>query len=464
MNYDVIVIGAGISGLLTALALSKEGKSVLILEKEEYVGGVCRSYEIEGYRLDTGPHVITRLKNGPFKELMNNYFDVIPPFVPSGKYYVRIGNEIKPFPWNVNSWLQFNLIPKTDRLLLMKSLFTMLYMMTIGKDLSKMPISEILPQNISDKSKRFMNWLCYFTVGTSIENTPVSRFIDNKTNKRNSFHYIGKFYDLLISEGATDQGYPKGGLQSIVNSILASFPQNKVEIKTNEEVIRIECGEKVERIITKENSYNCNKVIYSGFASDLPKMIDNLPSEYAQHLTTIKKINSLTIWIGLTKKIFKNYGSQMWVDSDPFAWVVPTSNYDSALAPNGNQLVGFAFTLPDEYDVEKIRKKAFETILNIQPDMEKHIDMIHYQEIIPEKAAWSINAGFGDVKTPIKNLYCVGTDTEKRSAGVSRAAYSVLRCLDAMKKNDDFKKPRLKFVKPYLHDYRRIPNAEKQLK
>ncbi|MDP1552248.1 MAG: FAD-binding protein, partial [Methanobacteriaceae archaeon] len=28
-NYDVVVIGAGISGLLAALALSKEGKSVL---------------------------------------------------------------------------------------------------------------------------------------------------------------------------------------------------------------------------------------------------------------------------------------------------------------------------------------------------------------------------------------------------------------------------------------------------
>ena len=74
-NYDVVVIGAGISGLLAALALSKEGKSVLILEKEDAVGGVCRSYEVNGYRIDTGPHAITRLENGPFKELMDRYFD-----------------------------------------------------------------------------------------------------------------------------------------------------------------------------------------------------------------------------------------------------------------------------------------------------------------------------------------------------------------------------------------------------
>jgi all-trans-retinol 13,14-reductase len=140
----------------------------------------------------------------------------------------------------------------------------------------------------------------------------------------------------------------------------------------------------------------------------------------------------LTVWLGLNKKIFKNYGSEMWIDSDPYAWMVPVSNYDSSMAPKGNQLVGFAFTIPDEYDSMEIRKKALDSIIRIQPDIEKHIEMIHYQDLIPEKAAWDINSGFGDVETPINNLYCVGTDTEKRSAGVSRAAYSVLRCLEIM--------------------------------
>ena len=219
----------------------------------------------------------------------------------------------------------------------------------------------------------------------------------------------------------------------MIRSIVVSFPNKKVEIKVTEEVTKIEYDERVERVVTKENVYECDSVIYSRFASDLPNLVDNLPFNYAENLLSIEKINSLTIWIGLTKKIFKNYDSEMWIDSDPFAWVVPTSNYDPALTPKGNQLVGFAFILPEKYDVSKMRKKAFNSIVEIQPDIERHIDMIHYQDLIPEKASWSINSGFGDVKTPIKNLYCVGTDTEKRSAGVSRAAYSVLRCLNLMK-------------------------------
>ncbi len=59
--------------------------------------------------------------------------------------------------------------------------------------------------------------------------------------------------------------------------------------------------------------------------------------------------------------------------------------------------------------------------------------MVHCQELVPEKACWAINAGFGDVRTPVKNLYTVGTDAEKRSAGISRAAYSVLRFLEVLR-------------------------------
>jgi phytoene dehydrogenase-like protein len=433
MKRDVIVIGSGISGLLSALALSREGKKVTILEKESYIGGVCRSYDVKGYRVDTGPHIITRLENGPLKELMDRYFKTVPQFVPSGKYYVKIGSEMKPFPWSINSWLTFGLLPMTDRLLLMRALFNIMYLKNSGKDFSDITLSQILPSKVSMTTRRFLDWLCYFMVGTSIENAPISRFVDNKTNNPKSVPYIGKLYDLFIKEGATDQGYPKGGLQSIVDSIVESFPKDSVEIKTNAAVKKIECDESIQGVMTSEESFDCNTVVYSGFSSDLPYLIDDLPVEYIKSIGSIKRVNSLTIWLGLTRKFFNNYGSEMWVDSDPYAWVIPTSNYDSTLAPKGNQLVGFAFTLPGIYDASTIRKKAYQTIVDNMPDIEKHIDMIHYQELIPEKASWGINCGFGDIRTPIKNLYCVGTDTTKRSAGVNRSAYSVMEFLKIIK-------------------------------
>ena len=52
----VAVIGAGPAGLSCALNLLKEGYAVDIFERDDTVGGLCRSFEILGQRADLGPH------------------------------------------------------------------------------------------------------------------------------------------------------------------------------------------------------------------------------------------------------------------------------------------------------------------------------------------------------------------------------------------------------------------------
>lgn len=52
-NYDVIVIGGGLSGLLTALALSQQSKKVLLLEATAHVGGAHRALEDGSHDLST---------------------------------------------------------------------------------------------------------------------------------------------------------------------------------------------------------------------------------------------------------------------------------------------------------------------------------------------------------------------------------------------------------------------------
>jgi all-trans-retinol 13,14-reductase len=60
---------------------------------------------------------------------------------------------------------------------------------------------------------------------------------------------------------------------------------------------------------------------------------------------------------------------------------------------------------------------------------------MHYQIIIPEKAAVTINGFIAGQRSPIANLYLAGTDTDNRSMGVTRAAYSVLELLRVMKED-----------------------------
>jgi len=54
-NTDVLIVGAGPGGLVTAMMLAKAGVKVTILEKSDGVGGRTRVFEKDGYKFDNGP-------------------------------------------------------------------------------------------------------------------------------------------------------------------------------------------------------------------------------------------------------------------------------------------------------------------------------------------------------------------------------------------------------------------------
>ena len=54
-SYDHIIIGSGIGGLTLAAMLGKAGKSVLVLEKNDHLGGRANFFESDGYFFDMGP-------------------------------------------------------------------------------------------------------------------------------------------------------------------------------------------------------------------------------------------------------------------------------------------------------------------------------------------------------------------------------------------------------------------------
>ncbi len=59
MQYDVIVIGGGLSGIGAAIRLSHCGKRVVLCERNSRLGGMNTWYERGGVLLDTGLHALT---------------------------------------------------------------------------------------------------------------------------------------------------------------------------------------------------------------------------------------------------------------------------------------------------------------------------------------------------------------------------------------------------------------------
>ena len=55
----VVVVGAGLAGLAAALHLAGRGREVIVVERDATPGGRAGRLDVDGYRMDTGPTVLT---------------------------------------------------------------------------------------------------------------------------------------------------------------------------------------------------------------------------------------------------------------------------------------------------------------------------------------------------------------------------------------------------------------------
>ena len=59
MSRRVVIVGAGLGGLATAIRLAAAGADVTVLERDERPGGRAGRFERDGFAFDTGPSVLT---------------------------------------------------------------------------------------------------------------------------------------------------------------------------------------------------------------------------------------------------------------------------------------------------------------------------------------------------------------------------------------------------------------------
>ena len=59
MSDRVVIVGAGVGGLVAAVLLAARGTDVLVLEKESAPGGKLREVTADSARIDAGPTVFT---------------------------------------------------------------------------------------------------------------------------------------------------------------------------------------------------------------------------------------------------------------------------------------------------------------------------------------------------------------------------------------------------------------------
>jgi phytoene dehydrogenase-like protein len=69
INWDVVIIGAGIAGLTASVYLGKAGRKVLLLEKAAELGGRASTTDMGGARVNLGPHALYKTALGILEEV-----------------------------------------------------------------------------------------------------------------------------------------------------------------------------------------------------------------------------------------------------------------------------------------------------------------------------------------------------------------------------------------------------------
>lgn len=76
-KYDIIIIGAGLGGLVCGYILSKKGYKICILEKNKKIGGTLQNFNIGNCTFSSGMHYLGSLDEGQVLNKLFRYFNIL---------------------------------------------------------------------------------------------------------------------------------------------------------------------------------------------------------------------------------------------------------------------------------------------------------------------------------------------------------------------------------------------------
>lgn len=91
-QYDAVVIGAGAGGLFAAACLVNAGKSVLVVDDHDRVGGRATSYDVDGFTINAGAIALKR--GGMFEQILTDSGLAYDVRVPQPRTVFRVDGKI----------------------------------------------------------------------------------------------------------------------------------------------------------------------------------------------------------------------------------------------------------------------------------------------------------------------------------------------------------------------------------
>ncbi|MBN1289262.1 MAG: NAD(P)/FAD-dependent oxidoreductase [Actinobacteria bacterium] len=479
MDYDAIVIGAGLGGCAAGATLAGGGKKVLILERMDTIGGRCSSQEREGFKLDIGSHGIMLAEYGSFTEALRRvgkenaveWHHITEQLIVHSDTALRVTQD-KITVTNKDSTVEINLkgVAKLQQMMKprlsagrqagIKGMMTSVAMrmaqavMRMMTPLAKRVIARMVPvvlrkiweviaqfDEVSfkdfmdqiikwDKFRDILELTQFAGYGTPSWMTAVSEFM--RTMVPDQYLQPGELPKVAV-------GYPKGGLISIPKALCEGIIEHGGEVRTgvNVKKVIVEGGKAVGVELDNGEIINAPVIVSNaGIKETVSDMVgeDKFDAEYAKTVRDLViGVAPFTLRAALDKKItdvefgfsipvggLEEYYHKLWDDREipdvpPPIMFSSPSNMDPSLVPEGKQLIIAIGAL--NYDSREDYKK-------MEPLAIESVDhafpgfkehMIWYDFLTPETYI-----AFGEKKAPAIGIaQCIGQVGEKRPSSVS---------------------------------------------
>ena len=483
--FDVIVIGSGIGGLVTATQLAAIGARVLVLESYTIPGGSAGYFERQGYRFDVGASMIFGLGTEGTTNLLTRALNAVGVDLESRSdrvqihyhlpndlnlkvdrdYNVFLQQLIARFPHEAKGirgfydecWGVFNSLNCMDLLSLEEPRY--LLRMFLQHPLACLNLAKYLPQNVGDVARRyikdpellrFIDIECYCWSVVPAEMTPLI----NAGMVFSDRHYGGV-------------NYPVGGVGQIAEKLVEGLLKAGGEIRYKAKVTKIltERGRAI-GVQLADGIYHARRIVsnatrWDTFEKLLP--VADMPiSEKRWQQRYQKSPSFLSLHLGVKAEVlptgtechhvFLENWEQMTAPEGTIFVSIPTL-LDPNLAPAGYHIV-HAFTphwIDDwqnlsrrEYEQHKdvVAGRIIDRLEKLFPGLDAGLDYLevgtprtHRRFLgrvdgtygpIPRRKLWGL-LGMPFNRTAIKGLYCVG-DSTFPGQGLNAVAFSGFAC------------------------------------
>jgi phytoene dehydrogenase-like protein len=461
-QYDVIIIGAGIGGLVCGCYLAKAGMKVLIVEKNDKVGGYCTSFVRDGFTFDVGIHALPECgEKGRITSILKN---------------LGLEKEIEIIRTKVNEIVitpdhRIDFVPEKESVMETLTKYFKKDSKNIDKFIKYLLNTSFLELFTELKDKTFDHLLYNYFKSSELKNI-FKVFLGNlglPSYKVSALTAAILYRDHLLNGGY----YLKGGMQSISNKLAKKFIEygGKILLSHVAEMISLK-NNVVNGIKLKGNNFIKSDYVVSN--ADANHTFFNMVGEskinanFARRLKNlIPSSSAFIVYLGLKKKInnlFSNF-SGLWyisnynidevyngllegkVDTEAeHLLLVSPSVKDNTMAPPEGESIFLILFVPyvDKKYWEENRERICENIIKRSEEI---IPGLATNIIVKEVASpvtlekytvnlqgsirgWAplpsqITRKFVLEKTPIKNLY-LGSHWSVRYApgGVSMAMTS----------------------------------------